>query len=272
MTARPPSPLAGPGLWDQTASRYLRDIAPGLSLYAEDALRLGRVGAGSRLVDVACGPGSLSFAAAARGARVSALDFSAGMVELLRDRAAREGIASIEAVVGDGMALPWPDGRFDAAASLFGLIFFPDRARGLAELRRVLRPGGRAVVSSWVPAERVPILSEAWEVLAAELPGLPYSRVRPPLGTPEEARAELSAAGFADVEVHEIRHGFELPSAAEYWRTLERSAPPMLAARESVPPERWDELSARIAQRVDERYGTATYRVELLALVSAGVR
>jgi SAM-dependent methyltransferase len=272
MSEPRPSPLSGPRLWDRAAPDYLRDVAPGLSLFTEDALRLAEVGPGSRLADVACGPGSLSFAAAARGARVSALDFSAEMVELLRRRAAREGVSAIEAVVGDGMALPWPDGRFDAAASLFGLIFFPDRARGLAELRRVLRPGGRAVITSWVPADRVPILSDAWEVLATELPALPYSRVQPPMGTPDEVRAELSAAGFDGIEVHEVRRGFELSSAAEYWRSLERSAPPMLAVREGIPPQRWTELSARIALRIDEKYGITPHRVELLALVSLGVR
>jgi ubiquinone/menaquinone biosynthesis C-methylase UbiE len=268
------APLTGPRLWDRTAPNYLRDIAPSLSLFSEEALRLLRVGPGTRLGDVACGPGSLSFAAAARGARVRALDFSAEMIALLRQRAAREGVGAegITAVVGDGQALPWPDGELDAVASLFGLIFFPDRARGLAELRRVLRPGGHALVASWVPAERVPILAEAWEILAAELPDLPYSRVGPPMGTPDEARAELGAAGFEEIEVHEVRRTFELPSAAEYWRSLERSAPPMLSVRESVPGERWAELSGRIARRVDERYGTGPFQVVLLALLSVGVR
>lgn len=266
-----PSTLTGPALWDRTAPSYERDVAPGLSLFCEEALRLAGVGPGSRLADVACGPGSLSFAAVRRGARVSALDFAPGMIERLRDRAAREGVDGVDPTVGDGMALPWPDGQFDAAASLFGLIFFPDRARGLSELRRVLRPGGRAVVSSWVPAERVPVLSEAWAVLSVELPELSYSRVKPALGTPEEVRAELGAAGFGGIEVHEVLRELELPSAAEYWRTLERSAPPMIAAREAAGA-RWPEISSRVARAIDERYGTGTFRQPLLALLGVGVR
>jgi ubiquinone/menaquinone biosynthesis C-methylase UbiE len=270
MTAPRPSPLAGPRLWDRSAPSYLQDVAPGLSLFCDEALRLAGVGPGSRLGDVACGPGALSFAAAARGARVSALDFSTEMIALLRQRAAREG-GAVDAVVGDGQALPWPDGQLDAAVSLFGLIFFPERARGLAELRRVLRPGGRAVVSSWVPAERVPVLAEAWAILSVELPDLAYSRVRPALGTPDEARAELSAAGFEHVEVHEVRREHAMPSAAEYWRSLARSAPPMVMAREAAG-DRWPALSERIERAVEAAHGTGPFRMPLLALLSVGVR
>jgi ubiquinone/menaquinone biosynthesis C-methylase UbiE len=81
------------------------------------------------------------------------------MIARLRERAAREGVADIDARVADGCALPFPDASFDAGFSSFGLMFFPDRARGFGELLRVLRPGAQAVVSSWAPMTRVPVLS-----------------------------------------------------------------------------------------------------------------
>jgi SAM-dependent methyltransferase len=266
------SPLAGPRLWNQAASDYLRDVAPGLSLFAADALRVAQVGPGMRVADVACGPGSLSFAAVSLGAEVRALDFSAEMVDLLGERARREGISALQSEVGDGMALPWPDGHFDAAFSLFGLIFFPDRGRGLGELLRVVRPGGRAVISSWVPAERVPVLAEVWGVLAAELPGLPYNRVRPALGDPETFRAELAAAGFTSVAVQEVQHELEVPSVLAYWRTLARSTPPLIATRETVPDPRWTELCAEIELRLERRFGAGPQRVPLIALLGVGTR
>jgi SAM-dependent methyltransferase len=250
----------------------LRDVADGLALFCGDALRLAGVGPGSRVVDVACGPGNLSLAAARLGARVSALDFSAEMITILRQRAAAEGVTGVEEQVGDGMALPWPDAAFDAAFSLFGLIFFPDRARGLAELRRVLRPGGRAVISSWVPAAKVPVIADVWAVLGSELPDLPFSRARPVMAEPAEVRVELGAAGFAGVEVREVTHRLDVPSAVEYWRVLERSTPPMLAAREAVPAERWAELSACIAGRLESRFGSGPQKLPLIALLAVGVR
>ena len=266
------NPLAGPRLWNRAAPDYLRDVAPGLSLFAADALRLAQVRAGMRIADVACGPGSLSFAAVGIGAHASALDFSPGMITLLEERVHREGMPRVDAQVGDGMALPWPDAQFDAAFSMFGLIFFPDRARGLAELRRVLRPGGRAVVSSWVPADQVPVMAEIFGTLGAELPDLPFTRMRPPLSDSDEFRPELAAAGFEAVEVHRVEHLLEVPSVLEYWRALERSTPPLIAARESVPGARWTEVAGAIGRRLEERYGSGPMSVPLMAFLGVGTR
>ncbi len=158
------------------------------------------------------------------------------------------------------------------ACSMFGLIFFPDRAKGLGELLRVLRPGGRAVVSSWVPANRVPVLEEIWSVLGAAIPDAPYRRTVPPLGDSSEFRGELVRAGFEAVEVHEVQHALEEPSAVHYWRMLERTTPPVLALREAVSPEQWTELSAKIAERLESRFGSDPHQVPLIALLGKGVR
>src|ERR687897_345927 len=109
--------------------------------WRERAADLARVGPGSRALDVATGTGDLAIELARRGAEVSGLDFSEPMLELARGKA-----PGLDWVQGDALELPYPDGEFDAATVGFGARNFSDLARGLGEMARVVRPGGRVVV------------------------------------------------------------------------------------------------------------------------------
>src|SRR5262245_25360540 len=129
-SASPPSPLGAPLAWNLVASGFADESFDHFARYAADALALAEVRPGERLVDVAAGPGTLSLQAAAVAAEVAALDFSPPMLAQLRARMEQRGITNIDVREGDGQALPYGDGRFDAAFSMFGLMFFPDRARG----------------------------------------------------------------------------------------------------------------------------------------------
>ena len=73
---------------------------------------------------------------------VTSVDFSAAMLDQLRRNIAAANAANVEIVEADGQALPFPDDSFDVGVSMFGLMFFPDRGKGFAELFRVLAPGG----------------------------------------------------------------------------------------------------------------------------------
>src|SRR5262249_2385826 len=197
---------------------------------------------GSRVADIACGPGTLAFIAARSGFSVDAIDFSTEMIHRLDRRARSEGVRGVTARVGDGQALPYQDETYAAAFSLFGLMFFPDRARGFAELRRVLRPGARAVVSSWQPMERVPVLAAVFAALMEALPKSPDGAVPAPLGTDEECRAEMGRS-FRDVAVHPMSLSTKYPSALALWESMERSMPPLVLMRRQLGEERWAPLS-----------------------------
>ncbi|MBO9579104.1 MAG: demethylmenaquinone methyltransferase [Microbacteriaceae bacterium] len=99
---------------------------------------------GDRVLDVACGTGTSTAALAKRGAKVVGLDFSAGMIaEAVRRH------PGLEFVAGDAMALPFGDDEFDAVTISFGLRNVADPAAALAEMYRVLKPGGRIVITEF---------------------------------------------------------------------------------------------------------------------------
>jgi demethylmenaquinone methyltransferase / 2-methoxy-6-polyprenyl-1,4-benzoquinol methylase len=152
--ARPLSerdPAAVREMFDRIARRY--DLANTVLSLGGDvrwrrrAARAARLSPGGRALDVACGSGKLAaeLARTAQGVTVAGLDFSPRMLEQ-----ARAAHPQIEFTEGDALDLPFPDARFDAATIAFGLRNLADPERGLKEMRRVVKPGGRMVVLEFV--------------------------------------------------------------------------------------------------------------------------
>jgi SAM-dependent methyltransferase len=249
----PPSPLATPLAWDLVAPGYAQEVVDHFSLYSSDALELARPQAGERVLDVAAGPGTLSLQAAALAREVVAIDFSAKMLAELVARMNARGIQNVSVHEGDGQALPFDGASFDAAFSMFGLMFFPDRAKGLAELFRVLKPGGRAVVSSWQPMPGVPFFWALIEALSAELPNLPLGDGKGPLSDPEAFKQEMSAAGF-EVLVEERVHGNQWSSVDLCWASVRKSFAPLVLLEHKMPKEAFESLAANIHRRLGEKF------------------
>jgi demethylmenaquinone methyltransferase/2-methoxy-6-polyprenyl-1,4-benzoquinol methylase len=120
--------------------------------WRERAADLARVGPGSRALDVATGTGDLAIALAGRGAEVVGSDFSEGMLERARAKS-----TAVRWEQGNALELPYPADSFDAATVGFGARNFSDLARGLAEMVRVVRPGGRVVVLEITTPTRPPL-------------------------------------------------------------------------------------------------------------------
>jgi demethylmenaquinone methyltransferase/2-methoxy-6-polyprenyl-1,4-benzoquinol methylase len=118
-----------------------RLMTAGLDRRWRDEAAAAVVRPGDRVLDACCGTGDLAIAAAKAGGKVTGLDFSEPMLAR-----AREKNPDIDWVSGDALGLPFPDGSFDAATVGFGVRNLDDLERGLAELRRVLKPGGRLAI------------------------------------------------------------------------------------------------------------------------------
>ncbi|MDP9034046.1 MAG: methyltransferase domain-containing protein [Myxococcota bacterium] len=266
------SPLSSPGPWNLVSAAYADELVSSFEHYSAEALRRAQVPPGGAIVDVAAGPGTLSVLAARTGHKVSALDFSEGMIAQLRRRLERERLTNVDVRVGDGMKLPFPDGTFQGAFSMFGLMFFPDRARGFGELHRVLADGARAVVSSWLPLDRIPVLALALATLRELVPppaGTPP--FAPPLAQRDECIAEMSAARFRDVEVVEVTHESRAPSTKELWASMERTTAPLSLAK-SLLGERWAAVSRAIEDRLVGAFGDGPQTMRMPAFLTIGVR
>ncbi|MGF1464770.1 MAG: class I SAM-dependent methyltransferase [Sandaracinaceae bacterium] len=257
-----------PESWDLVADSYARVVAHQLEPIAADALRLAEVTGDDRVLDVATGPGTLALLAG-KVTRVVATDFSAGMVEQVRARADAAGLATVEAQVADGQALPFEDGAFDAAFSMFGLFIFPERARGFAELFRVLRPGGRAVVSSWSTPPPDHAFTIANGLFAEHATDAPGGGDGPPLATAEALEEEMSEAGFT-VTVERSSHAMTFPSTEALWRDLRASHVGFALLTKTLPPAELEKLNATLHERLVGSLGEGPQEVALEAWLGLG--
>lgn len=155
------------------------------------------VHSGERVLDVAAGSGNAALAAARRGARVTATDFVAQLLQVAVRRAAVEGLV-IDTEEADAQALPFPDGTFDVVLSTFGVMFAPDQERAASELVRVCRPGGRIGLTAWTPRS-VMAAAQATVARFGSLPPVPGARS--PIEWGSEARVrELLGSDVKDLE------------------------------------------------------------------------
>lgn len=184
------------------ADVYETFFVPALFLeWAAPMADAARLAPGQSVLDVACGTGVLARAAAQRvkpGGRVVGLDRNEGMLGV-----ARRVAPDIEWRLGCAESLPFADRSFDAVVSQFGLMFFEDRGAAIAQMWRVLRPGGRLAVAVWDVLEHSP----GYAAMTALLQRLFGERVadalRAPfvLGDPEALRALFTQAGVPGVEI-----------------------------------------------------------------------
>jgi ubiquinone/menaquinone biosynthesis C-methylase UbiE len=191
------------------------DVGPGCfghfgrRLVAEAAIEPGH-----RVLDIASGRGAVLFPCSeqiAPGGEVIGIDFADEMVRVANEDAARRGISASVRVM-DAEHLAFSDSSFDRVLCGFGIMFFPDQARALAEFGRVLKPGGRIALSTW----RVPQTSE----LESAMTEVEMQPMRPPgwITEPDVLSKLLATAGFTEISVKVDSHSFRYSDVDQYWR------------------------------------------------------
>jgi len=197
---------------------YERYFVPNISApLAEALIASAGLRPGERVLDVACGTGTVAKLAAGqvgRSGRVAGLDVNPGMLAVARSTASSE--PGIDWYESTAEAIPLPDDAFDVVLCQLGLQFIPDKQGALREVRRVLAPGGRIVVN--VPGPTPPLFAVLADSLATHIEPRAASFVRVvfALHDEQQLRELVSDAGFPHVDVQTVRTTLALPPARDF--------------------------------------------------------
>ncbi len=258
--------------WDTQAATYDQRIAMTSGGIARQALGIMAVTPGQRVLDVAAGPGYFSILAAQAGADVLAIDFAQGMVEYLRDKAQRLGVENLRVEVMDGQNLKLDDNSFDIAFSSLGIMLFPDRAAGMREFCRVLKPGGMGAIAAFTADG----LGTARLVIGA------LNKVMPdfvPAGMdavfsltdPDIFRAEMLAAGFSSVNVFTSRVVQPFDSPEALWSQI-GDAPVFAAIFNDLTEDQKQTVGDAFVEQIKSEQGDGPYGTENELRIAVGVK
>jgi SAM-dependent methyltransferase len=236
------------------------------------------IAAGQHVLELACGPGGAGLAAAALvgdTGEVVLSDVAPEMVAVAAARAKALGLRNVRTLVLDLEAIDQPDETFDAVVCREGFMFAVDPERAARELRRVLRPGGRAAIAVWGPREQNPWLGLVFDSVSAQLgmeippPGVPGPFAR---SDAAELRTILDDAGFDDVAVEDIAAPVRGVGFDEWWERTRALAGPLASMLAAMPPETDAALTARLREAVRPYETPAGLDLPGLSLLASGRR
>jgi ubiquinone/menaquinone biosynthesis C-methylase UbiE len=248
--------------WDHVAAAWakhadwVRDTTLELSRSLVEALSLQP---GMTVLELAAGPGDTGFLAAELvqpGGKLISSDNSEAMIEIARERAQRQALEHVEFRVINAESIDLPVASVDAILCRWGLMLFIDPAAALGEMRRVLRPGGRAALAVWGPPERnqsftVPAaVAIEHELVEAPVPGTPGPFA---LSDPERLRGLIEDAGFVEVAIDEV----EMPASGTFEEWWERRVDMSMfgPALRAAPAEVQRAITAEVRRRISDLTG-----------------
>jgi ubiquinone/menaquinone biosynthesis C-methylase UbiE len=219
--------------------------------------------AGQTVLDLCCGAGASAIPAARAvgpAGRVLGIDVAEPLLEIARDRAAREGLSSVEFRCGDATRTGLPDGGFDAVICVFGVFFAADMPGFVREMWRLVRPGGVLAVTTWGPGLFEPANTVFWESVRAVEPSLfkafnPWDEI-----TTEAALADLLARGGAErPDVTAAPGWHHLDDSDRFWDIVLGSG--YRATVDALSQEQRDLIRGRVLERLQAE-GITVLRTE----------
>jgi SAM-dependent methyltransferase len=257
--------------WEPVTAVYAEGFGPLTAEAVGPLLDAVRAGPGTRLLDVASGPGYVSGAAADRGASVVGVDVAPEMVAESRRR-----YPNLEFREGSAEVLPFAASEFDAVAINFGLLHLGRPDEALREANRVLKTDGRLGFTVWAARDKalgIGIVLDAVEAHGTPDVGIP---VGPPFfrfSDPAECERALRAAGFTDIAVIELPLQWRLPSARAYFDVIQNGTVRTAALLRAQTPEALAEIKgAVISEAQTYSAGLRGIEIPMPAVLASGVK
>jgi SAM-dependent methyltransferase len=225
------------------ASGDFAAIGVPLQIVGETLCEAVDIRAGSKVLDIACGNGNASLAAARRFCSVIGLDYVPALLESGRERARAER-ADVTFIEGDAEALPLTDASVDVVLSTFGVMFAPNQEQAASEMLRVCRPGGRIGLANWTPEG---FIGEMFRCVARFKP--PPAGLASPLrwGT-EDGLRELLGDGIRDLQVERRQFTMRYTSAETWLEFFRPRFGPFVTAFGSLDQAGQEALAAELIE------------------------
>lgn len=213
--------------WDSIAEKF--DLwLPNLAPVGQDLIAALHTRENNTVLDMASGTGEPALTLARReidGVVITGIDSAAGMVRAAQNKVDRLGLDNIHFEIMAAEQLSFADSSFDRILCRFGVMLFDDPQKGLREMFRVLKPGGRFALAVWGTPETMPTLHWSYQVFANRIPEEHY----PPLtkvtslGGPDVLDELLYKAGFSEFSTERKSFNYEFENFDAYWDTVEQS-------------------------------------------------
>lgn len=262
--------------WNKFSARYTKVVLPEFRPFGRRLIEIAGVGRGMWVLDVATGPGEPALTIArlvGPSGVVVGVDFSPTMLRRARARARSLRLRNALFREMDAERLAFDDMTFDRVCCRFGLMLMPDAERALAEMRRVLVPGGRVAVAVWSAQSKVNTLGIVRRALER------YDAFDPPPGAPDFFRfgkagaveRALRAAGFRQVRTERLTVEWVFKGPAEFWDSM-KQGPSLRRVLSRVPPTIRRAVKEDVFRALEKFQRHGRLRIPNEAVLALGVK
>lgn len=243
--------------WNEVAKDYKTITVPFLAQYVPRLIEFADLQPGQMVLDVGTGTGLAAIEAAplvSPNGRVLATDLSDKMISIARKQIDKQGIINIDVHAMPAEKLESETETFDRVISNFGLSFFQEPQKALAEMNRVLKKGGKLTLSTWTVQKRCLVLGIMDSVLKNCFPSLGESKAPSifDFGTEALLKKALEEAGFDDVRIITELQSARYKKAEDYWNKLYKTGPELRAALSTLKPEQVEYIKVRVVEEVEK--------------------